>query len=308
MILLRFLSECRSRVAGRPRPCNFDMKVNALGRPDGFRSFQRTSDRRAQAASVRTTLIGYMNKYHPIAFTAATCALGMLLGACASPAPATAPAPGAAADPPAIHWVRTAAEHDLLFQQTYGFITERVEARASGLERGSWAVVVDADETVLDNSEYQLRRSRQGLGYTSESWAVWVREEAAPALPGAVRFLRRVRELGGRVAVVTNRNEDVCEPTRRNLAAVGLNVDVVLCRQPGVSEKDTRSRSVQDGTTSAGLPPLEIVAWVGDNVHDFPGGSQELRDADPRSLADFGVRFFLLPNPMYGSWERNSPG
>lgn len=63
-------------------------------------------------------------------------------------------------------------------------VTERVEARVSGLERGSWAVIVDADETVLDNSEYQLRRSRQGLGYTSDSWAVWVREAAAMTYRG----------------------------------------------------------------------------------------------------------------------------
>ncbi len=249
----------------------------------------------------------FMNAHHRIALAGSTCGVAALLGACATPGPATTPAPLEASEPPAIHWVRTSAEHDLLFRQTYAWITERVEARVSGLERGSWAVIVDADETVLDNSEYQLRRSRQGLGYTSDSWAVWVREEAAPALPGAVSFIRRVKELGGRVAVVTNRNEDVCEPTRRNLLAVGLAVDVVLCRQPGVSEKETRSRAVRAGTTSSGLPPLEIIAWVGDNIHDFPGGSQELRDADPRSLADFGVRFFLLPNPMYGSWQGNPP-
>ncbi|GMR12931.1 MAG: 5'-nucleotidase, lipoprotein e(P4) family [Gemmatimonadota bacterium] len=248
-----------------------------------------------------------MNPHHRIALTGSTCGLAVLLSACATRAPVPTPAPGSASDPPAIHWVRTAAEHYLLFEQTYAWITERVEARVSKLERGSWAVIVDADETVLDNSEYQLRRSRRGLGYTSDSWAVWVREEAAPALPGAVGFLRRVRELGGRVAVVTNRNEDVCDSTRRNLVAVGLTVDVVLCRQPGVSEKETRSRSVQDGTTGSGLPPLEIVAWVGDNIHDFPGGSQDLLDADPGFAANFGVRFFVLPNPMYGSWERNPP-
>jgi 5'-nucleotidase (lipoprotein e(P4) family) len=248
-----------------------------------------------------------MNAHHRIALTGSTFGLAALLSACASRAPVTTPEPGSTSDPPAIHWVRTAAEHDLLFQQTYAWITQRVEARASELEPGSWAVIVDADETVLDNSEYQLRRSRQGLGYTPDSWAAWVREEAAPALPGAVSFVRRVKELGGRVAVVTNRNEDVCQPTRRNLAAVGLTVDLVLCRQPGVSEKETRSRSVQDGTTAAGLPPLEIVAWVGDNIHDFPGGSQDLLDADPRFAANFGLRFFVLPNPMYGSWERNPP-
>ena len=242
-----------------------------------------------------------------MALTGSTFALASFLNACAPSVPAPTPAPASAGDPLAIRWVRTAAEHDLLFRQTFAWITERVEARASGRERGSWAVIVDADETVLDNSEYQLRRSRQGLGYTPESWADWVREEKAPALPGTVRFVRRIKELGGQVAVVTNRNEDICEPTRRNLAEVGLEADVVLCRQPGVSEKETRFRSVRDGTTHAGLAPLEIIAWVGDNVRDFPGGSQELRDADPGSLTDFGVRFFMLPNPMYGSWEATPP-
>ena len=250
-----------------------------------------------------------MTAHFRVALRGSACALAALLNACTSSAPASTPSPTSAApgDPPAIHWVRTAAEHDLLFRQTYGWITERVETRVSGLERGSWAVIVDADETVLDNSEYQLRRSRQGLGYTSESWADWVREEQATALPGAVQFALRIRQLGGRLAVVTNRNEDVCEPTRRNLANVSIEADVVLCRQPGISEKETRFRSVRDGTTYAGLPALEIIAWVGDNVGDFPGGSQELRDADPRLLADFGFRFFVLPNPMYGSWEGNPP-
>ncbi len=248
-----------------------------------------------------------MNFRKPITLTGSACALSILLAACAPPRQAPAPAPDRAPDPPAIRWVRTAAEHEVLFRQTYGWITERVEARVRGLDREAWAVIVDADETVLDNSDYQVRRSRQGLGYTPESWAAWVRAEEAPALPGAVAFVRRIKELGGVVVVVTNRDEDVCEHTRRNLDAVGLDFDVVLCRQAGVSEKETRFRSVEDGTTPAGLPPLEVVAWVGDNIQDFPGGSQDLRDADPRFVAGFGVRFFLLPNPMYGSWERNPP-
>ena len=167
-------------------------------------------------------------------------------------------------------------------------------------------MILDADETVLDNSEYQVRRARRGLGFTSESWADWVREEAASALPGAVAFVNRVRQLGGRVAIVTNRNDDVCEPTRRNLEAAGLEVDVVLCQQRDEG-KEGRFRVVAAGETSAGLPPLEVLAWVGDNIEDFPGGSQQLRDADPEDLVDFGVRFFVLPNPMYGSWEENPP-
>ena len=45
----------------------------------------------------------------------------------------------------------------------------------------------------------------------------------------------------------------------------------------------------------------------GKTIEDFPGGSQQLRDADPEDPVDFGVRFFVLPNPMYGSWEENPP-
>jgi 5'-nucleotidase (lipoprotein e(P4) family) len=203
--------------------------------------------------------------------------------------------------------VRTAAEYRALFEQTYGLAAERVEEAAAGRETGTWGVILDADETVLDNSEYQRRRARLGLGYTSESWDEWVREEAAPALPGAVAFIRRVQGMGGRVAIVTNRNESVCEPTRRNLRQVGVQPAVVLCRRPGESEKEERFRAVQQGRAAPDLPPLEVLAWVGDNIQDFPGMSQEYRRALETS-PELGRRFFILPNPMYGSWERNPPG
>lgn len=242
----------------------------------------------------------------------------LVLGACArpavtpsTPAPAAA-APAAAAATPeafplgAIHWYRTASEQRAVYEQVYAWAGERVAAQvAGGAAVGPWGVILDADETILDNSMYQLRRARLGLGFTNDSWNEWVREEAAAPVPGAVAFLRRVKALGGHVAIVTNRDEVVCDATRRNLAAVGVEADAVLCRKPGPSEKETRFRAVQEGTADAALPPLRVLAWVGDNIQDFPGGSQALRDADAAGLADFGTRFFVLPNPMYGSWESN---
>lgn len=226
----------------------------------------------------------------------------------ARPVPDPAPTPEAAAvdTPPGIHWVRTAAEHRVIYETTFAAAAEAVAERVSRMDR-AWAVVVDADETLLDNSLYQLRRARQGLGYTPESWNDWVREEAAPALPGAVAFTRRVRELGGIVAVVTNRDDSVCAETRRNLSAEGVIWDLVLCRT-GPSDKDTRFAMVAEGTTPVGLPALEIVAFVGDNIEDFPGGEQRLRAAPGDRLTDFGTRFFVLPNPMYGSWTSNPGG
>lgn len=234
--------------------------------------------------------------------------LALALSACAGgPAPAT-PAPQAdeAAEPvipPGLLWVRTAAEHRAVYAEVYGLATAAVEKAAAGRAAGSWAVILDADETVLDNSLYQLRRAQAGLGYSPESWNAWVREAAAPALPGSAAFIRRVHALGGRVAIVTNRDEDVCDATRANLRDVGVEADVVLCKAPGESRKESRFQAVQQGTTPAGLPPMDVLAWVGDNIQDFPGGEQAWRDG---TLPDaFGTRWFALPNPMYGSWQGN---
>ncbi len=228
--------------------------------------------------------------------------------ACLSVASTTAsPAPAAVVDTafPSVRWVRSSAEHRAIFLQTYRLATEELERRAAGRAAGSWAVILDADETVLDNAQYQQERARAGLPYTDESWNDWVRREAATALPGAAEFVARVRALGGRAVIVTNRDASVCEPTRANLRALGIAVDAVLCREPGPGDKNPRFRAVQAGTAPSPLPPLAVVMWVGDNVGDFPGLSQAIRTQPASAFAEFGRSWIVLPNPMYGSWERN---
>jgi predicted secreted acid phosphatase len=90
------------------------------------------------------------------------------------------------------------------------------------------------------------------------------------------------------------------------LRAHELAFDVILCKpDAGPGDKNPRFEAVAKGATHAGLPPLEIVAYVGDNIHDFPSLSQAVRSQGDDAFAAFGVRFFALPNPMYGSWERN---
>src|SRR3954447_1419937 len=203
----------------------------------------------------------------------------------------------------AIHWWRSSAEQRAVFLQTYRWAGERLRALAAHEPRGSWAVIMDADETTLDNSPYQLRRAGQNLGYSAESWAAWAHEKAAPATPGAPEFTRLVHELGGRVAIVTNRDDDQCADTRENLRRVGIALEVVLCRVHGQSDKNPRFAAVQSGA-GTGQPPLKVLMWVGDNIQDFPGLSQDARTR-PSALDEFGRAYVILPNPMYGSWERN---
>lgn len=191
-----------------------------------------------------------------------------------------------------------------MFLQTYAAAADHVREAAAKRTKGAWAVILDADETILDNSEYQRRRAAQGLGFTQDTWDAWVLEEKATALPGAAAFLTLVRDLGGRIAIVTNRDDNVCPATRRNMQALGLVNDVVLCRVNRVSDKNPRFEAVQKGTAIPNAGPLEVVAWVGDNILDFPGLSQDVHKGPADAFSNFGRMYFMLPNPMYGSWER----
>lgn len=228
----------------------------------------------------------------------------LLLAGCSAAGRRAQPTPEL---PLAIHWVRNSAEYVALFEQTFRLATERLEERVRDRPPGGWAVAIDADETLIGNSLEAKERALNAPGRSYESfWDAWVDRRAAPALPGARRFLERVHELGGKVAVVTNRKARHCPQTADNLRLQNLPFDMILC-QTGESDKSPRWQSIRDGTADEAAAQLEIVLWIGDNIHDFPGMDQQLRFATPGSYREFGERFFILPNPMYGSWEENPP-
>jgi acid phosphatase len=240
---------------------------------------------------------------------------GCAAGAGAPPLPAptaqgatASPAVAAAAQPKEIHWVRSSAEYQAVTRQSYRMAEQRVREAAAGRARGTWAVILDGDETVVDNSEYQRRLAERGEVYATATWQAWVREQRAGAVPGVREFLTAVQSLGGRIVIVTNRDDVICDPTRANMRALMIPFDLVLCRVGGVSDKGPRFEAVANGTAAPGvLPALEVVLWVGDNVQDFPRLTQALRDQSDAAYDPFGRTYILIPNPMYGSWETNPP-
>ncbi|MEM7483347.1 MAG: HAD family acid phosphatase [Acidobacteriota bacterium] len=208
-------------------------------------------------------------------------------------------------DPPMpdrVHWVRNSAEYQAALYQVYQLALAQVEKLADGRAPGTWAVALDGDETVLSNSPYE--KARGGTGLEENSWREWVESRQAPALRGALPFLQRVREMGGKIAIVTNRSQHSCPATEDNFHARDLPFDVILCRTDD-SQKEPRWERVENGTAKEGMAPAEILVWVGDAITDFPNLDQELRFEPDGAFSAFGERFFIVPNPLYGGWRRN---
>jgi acid phosphatase len=226
-------------------------------------------------------------------------------------------------------WLQRATEYELSTLQVYRLATERLptvmaapgtaaaeqwNTAATTLATLPTAIVVDLDETVLDNTYYQARQLLQGRDYDEASWQAWMQEAAATAIPGAVDFLRAAAAAGHRIFYVTNRlcqrleslAEDPCPArtaTLRNLRALGLpNVhdgESLMLR----GERPEWSSSDKSVRRAAIAERYRIVALVGDDLRDFVDRPVfEARRSELSGL--LGTRWFLLPNPIYGSWER----
>jgi acid phosphatase len=216
-------------------------------------------------------------------------------------------------------WVQTSVEYEAVARSLYAAATRDLEAaladpgRSAALEQtGGYsglppAVIVDVDETVLDNSPYQARLLLAGRSYDGQSWADWVHEERAEPVPGALEFALTADELGITVFYVTNRKADLEASTRANLENLGFplrgDVDAVLTRgeQPGwTSDKTSRRQTV--------TRTHRVLMLLGDDLNDFVAVGQrsaEERAALAARYGDYwGDRWRMLPGPTYGSWER----
>lgn len=214
----------------------------------------------------------------------------------------------------ALHWFRNSVEYRVVAASTYARAQESLTALVR--RRGSgWFVIMDADETLLDNSDYSKEYERCGTGYWSPSWCVWSREEKARAVPGAVEFTHHVRELGGFVAVVSNREARETQWTAHNLDALGFAYDAILLSE-GDHDKTARWLSAAAALGNRATAP---VMWIGDQITDFPvlseknviAGAMSQESAvlpldprfNPKACAKAGVCFVLLPQPTYSGPE-----
>lgn len=206
-----------------------------------------------------------------------------------------------------VKYVRDAEEYAVLSRQIYrmalGAVTTAARERAARTG-GPWAVVMDIDETVLDNSTYELDRATYGLPFENVSWNAWVNRGEAGIVPGVIEFIAGVRRHGGRVVFVSNRDEAVRAATVANLQRFNLwteNDKICLATDSTYPKRVRRSEVVEGrGNCSWAGTPTPVLAFIGDQMGDFPATGES--DIDAGKDEAYGRRYFILPNPLYGSW------
>jgi 5'-nucleotidase (lipoprotein e(P4) family) len=195
-----------------------------------------------------------------------------------------------------------AAEYRALCYQAFNIATLRVDEnlRQMGLSKQQ-AVVVDIDETVLDNSPHEAKCILNNSLYPAY-WEEWVNQASARPVPGSLEFLKYVNTKRVEVFYITNRKEKYREQTLQNLMELEFpNADNEhLMMKTDLSSKKGRRDEVSE--------KYNIILLIGDNLNDFSEIFEELSVEERFVVTDkmsdkFGSRFIVLPNAMYGDWE-----
>jgi 5'-nucleotidase (lipoprotein e(P4) family) len=263
--------------------------------------------------------------------------------ACATTTPAPAPAPAdvapatlaasAVTEPApcnpgltilnAALWMQTAAEYRASALQTYAGARRALDqALSDPAWTGAWeemeehpeqppAIILDLDETSLDNGGFEARAIHAGKTYDSKMWKQWTSEGIAKAVPGAAAFLEYAKSRGVTPFYITNRDKDEEPGTRRNLEQLGFPLDpaVDTLLMQGKNGWTTSDKSPRRGFVAGSY---RVLLLLGDDLNDFTTASgktaAERDEIINRTASWWGTRWFILPNAEYGSWESAAIG
>lgn len=222
----------------------------------------------------------------------------------------------------AVLWMQSSAEYVASAEQAYHQAriqldralvpgnktwTAAVEQTAPGYEKLPPAVVLDLDEVVLDTSHFQAGNVKAQRSFNPDAWKRWVEEHQARAVPGALAFTEYTRKKGIRLFYVTNRREDERAATLQNLRELGFPADadggnLLMRSQEPEWRSDKSSRRQRIAQTH------RIALLVGDDLNDFVSGGrgtpEERLAVVEKHRSYWGTRWILLPNVVYGGWER----
>lgn len=201
-------------------------------------------------------------------------------------------------------WYEYSAEMQACYYQTYNFakiLLDKNQSEYKGNKKT--AVIVDVDETVLNNTPFEEKILETGILFSDSTWKQWTDLGIAKPLPGAVEFLKYAQSKGVETFYISNRKTSEVEATMKNLQNEGFpfaDVEHLLFKEE-TSNKTARRNKVSEN--------YEILLLIGDNLRDFDEIFKEREtnlgfDVVKENKEQFGKKFLILPNPMYGEWEK----
>ncbi len=201
----------------------------------------------------------------------------------------------------AVLWYQKSAENRAIYYQNYNFAKKIVSEHLDKNHDKPLAVITDIDETVLDNSPFEVELIRTGQKYSYDLWKKWTDKAEAKALPGAVEFSRFLKNNGVELFYISNRRIGELIPTVENLKKEGFafaDTNHVLLKT-NTSDKTMRRNKI--------LQNYEVILFLGDNLRDFDEIFKDRTDSLGFKTVDdykdlFGKKFIVFPNPMYGEW------
>jgi 5'-nucleotidase (lipoprotein e(P4) family) len=199
-------------------------------------------------------------------------------------------------------WMQRSAEYRANALQAYGMARRALDAALAAPSSSlPPAIILDLDETALDNMGFESTVIRKGITYDQTMWNDWIAREAATGTPGAKEFLQYAVSRGVEPFYITNRRDAEKEHTHANLVKLGypMRDDALIVR--GESDpKDKTSRRARVAATH------RVLLLLGDDLNDFIDAASKTPEERDRIIADnaasWGTKWVILPNPVYGSW------
>ena len=202
-------------------------------------------------------------------------------------------------------WQQTSGEYQALCYQAYNLARLKLDRDLEDKHNKKRAVVFDIDETVFDNSFSGAQDIVKNIPWRAGSFDEWAARKEAHAIPGAKEFIEYAVANRVEVFYVSNRNVEQINDTlenfkRLNIPAKKENFYFMTTEW----SKESRRKEIQK--------KYEIVLLFGDNLHDFDKAWDSKSSGERKKIVDerrqeFGDRFIIFPNPLYGDWENSLP-
>ena len=193
-----------------------------------------------------------------------------------------------------VRWFTNSNEYVAICKQTYK--NAMYSMQSIFFKTKNPIIIMDLDETVLDNSKYQIDLFLNNAQYNEITWDHFVNKEISNLVPGAKDFINEYKKYANaRIIYISNRSHSTLEATKNNMKKLGIYFedDIFLLRNNKEDTKIVRRNEVFNGSHRMSLHGSQtVLAYFGDAMGDFP---QDIN-------YEFSINKFIFPNPMYGKW------